>query len=651
LKITCALLASVLGAVVLGSSGCNAIFGLNDLQFVDGGECVASQCTLANALATCAAGSCAIGSCLPGYQDCDLMAADGCESDTATDVMNCGGCANACAAFPNAAPACTGGTCTVGTCNADYGNCDGIAANGCEANILTNPANCGSCGDACMLPNAVQGCTNGMCSVAGCMPDFADCNGIAADGCETNTTTSAAHCGGCGHACMLANAIPACMASACAIGSCMSGFADCDLMTANGCETPVDTTTDCGFCGVACANPNGTTTCTAGACLPTCTAGYADCDGNKSNGCEASLSTTSNCGVCGNACSFPNAGASCTGGACTLGKCNPGWGDCDGNPANGCETNLNSNAAHCGSCASFCFLGKICAGGACANTCPAGSADCDADPLDGCETNTASDGNNCGGCNIKCADTQYCAAGTCTACPTGQRDCDKDGANTCESSSATDSQNCGACGTKCGSDGTCGCAAGTCSGGTIYFSEAFAGNAKGWTLGKEWAIGPTLAGSGQAKGFPDPTLDHTTTADNGVAGIVLGGNYLNAVHPPEYLVSPTVDLSAATGTVYLAFWRWLNCDISRYLSATIDVSSDDGLTWTNLYTNPSGPQGGAPTETDDAWSRQQLDVTTYKSAHFRVRFGHEAKQSGQFLGAVMSGWNIDDLSLSGAVCN
>src|SRR4051812_22624328 len=34
-----------------------------------------------------------------------------------------------------------------------------------------------------------------------CEPGFADCNGIAADGCEVDLTSDAASCGKCGHGC------------------------------------------------------------------------------------------------------------------------------------------------------------------------------------------------------------------------------------------------------------------------------------------------------------------------------------------------------------------------------------------------------------------------------------------------------------------
>jgi hypothetical protein len=47
------------------------------------------------------------------------------------DVANCGGCGVACQ-VPNATPVCTAGTCGVGTCNPGFFDCDLVGANGCE---------------------------------------------------------------------------------------------------------------------------------------------------------------------------------------------------------------------------------------------------------------------------------------------------------------------------------------------------------------------------------------------------------------------------------------------------------------------------------------------------------------------------------------
>jgi len=175
-------------------------------------------------------------------------------------------------------------------------------------------------------------------------------------------------CGTCGHACPTpANATARCSAGRCDF-SCRVGYGDCDGAASSGCETPLDTLADCGQCGRACALTNATSACTAGACaIVRCNAGFGDCDGDPTNGCEARLDTATNCGLCGRACTpGTNATSACESMAC-VSRCNVGYGDCDGVASNGCETNLRTSAASCGRCGAACAVGDTCGAGICAN--------------------------------------------------------------------------------------------------------------------------------------------------------------------------------------------------------------------------------------------------------------------------------------------
>ncbi len=58
-------------------------------------------------------------------------------------------------------------------------------------------------------------------------------------------------------------------------------------------------------CGAACCRaPLGTVrnACSAGVCEPTCAEGFGDCDGDPSNGCEAQLDDDAHCGSCTRPC-------------------------------------------------------------------------------------------------------------------------------------------------------------------------------------------------------------------------------------------------------------------------------------------------------------------------------------------------------------
>jgi hypothetical protein len=75
-----------------------------------------------------------MGACTPGFDDCNAMAADGCESNLMNDAAHCGACGNNCATvFPNAQVGCGGGgTCQFLGCQPNHWDLDSNPANGCE---------------------------------------------------------------------------------------------------------------------------------------------------------------------------------------------------------------------------------------------------------------------------------------------------------------------------------------------------------------------------------------------------------------------------------------------------------------------------------------------------------------------------------------
>src|SRR5262249_8740594 len=154
--------------------------------------------------------------------------------------------------------------------------------------------------------------------------------------------------------CDLTNATETCSRGMCEIASCIVGYGDCDGTTSNGCETSLRTLTDCGACGTSCAFDHAAASCGSGTCtLGACAAGYGNCDGNPANGCETPLNSLTNCAACGMSCMFSNATASCATGSCVLGSCAAGYGNCDMMSGNGCETSLHT-LTDCGSCGAAC---------------------------------------------------------------------------------------------------------------------------------------------------------------------------------------------------------------------------------------------------------------------------------------------------------
>ena len=396
--------------------GCSPARGCPEGETCCGSSCQRTQsdpancgacgavCGLANATPSCAMGRCAVSACATGFSNCDARSENGCEVDLRADVAHCGGCGNACPARPNATAVCESGRCGI-RCAAGFEDCDGNPANGCEVELATSAAHCGRCGNACPArANATPTCAAGQCRFA-CAAGFADCDGDPADGCEASLA-STAHCGRCGNACI--DATPLC-ASAGGSVACTSGCATGQLRCGSSCVDPNTSLAHCGACNNACpARDGAAVSCAAGQCRYACNAGRGDCDGSAANGCEVDTTAAlAHCGGCGRACGpLPNATAACRAGACAIGACNAGFADCDGNPANGCEVNLNTDVANCGRCRNACSRNNVpsptCNAGVCGGACAAGTNDCNRDPADGCEVNLTTDGANCGACGNRC---------------------------------------------------------------------------------------------------------------------------------------------------------------------------------------------------------------------------------------------------------
>ena len=338
---------------------------------VDGGMDAGcpTACSNAHGTADCSTGQCQI-SCEIGYADCDGTVQNGCEQPITSDVMSCGGCGFECTTAQGST-SCASGVCMPSCTPGMSGDCDGNTQNGCETNLTTATLSCGACGTACTNAHGTTSCVAGSCTPV-CASGYADCDGDRMNGCETLIDTDPANCGACGVTCD--TSFQVCSNRSCQVSTCPAGTGDCDSNQSN-CETNLQTTvSDCGFCDNVCTTANGTPRCASGSCgIASCNAGYANCDSNVANGCEVALATNvSNCGSCGAACSNAHGSTSCSASNCVP-TCSSGWGNCDSNARNGCETALNT-LTNCGACGNVCpnsMAGAtaVCNSGVCGYTC------------------------------------------------------------------------------------------------------------------------------------------------------------------------------------------------------------------------------------------------------------------------------------------
>lgn len=215
---------------------------------------------------------------------------------------------------------------------------------GCMADIMSDPQNCGACGNVCSLPNAFPVCTAGFCLIDTCAAGFIDLDQQVVNGCEYKCTQS------------------------------NGGMEICDLLD-NDCNGDTDELTDlqsdqfnCGACNNVCQFTNASATCVDGKCtLEQCLVGYNDVNGDATDGCEYACTPTNggvevcdnadnncnvavdegfdlqtdaaNCGTCGNDCNalFPNSVGACMAATCSFAGCQAGYYNIDGLEANGCE--------------------------------------------------------------------------------------------------------------------------------------------------------------------------------------------------------------------------------------------------------------------------------------------------------------------------
>jgi hypothetical protein len=223
-------------------------------------------------------------------------------------------------------------------------------------------------------------------------------------------------------------------------------------------------------------------------------------------------------------CKTNRASSVCAGGRCAIGACDPGYGDCNQRPGDGCETDL-SQPTHCGACNAVCQpAAPYCA--------PLG-------PSFGCSTNCTPDAptlcggqcvdlntseSHCGDCNTPCPTVlngrQTCAARTChLTCDAGFHAC----GNACASD--VDPATCGASCTPCAAPAN---ATTTCSGGACGWTC----NAGFHSCGGACVANDDVGSCGPTSCTPCPTGHATSTCTAGVCGFVCAAGFADCDKNP-----------------------------------------------------------------------------------------------------------------------
>lgn len=169
---------------------------------------------------------------------------------------------------------------------------------------------------------------------------------------------------------------------------------------------------------------------------------------------------------------------------------------------------------------------------------------------------------------------------------------------------------------------------------------------KGWILSGEFerALPQGRGGASEPGGLgnPGPGSAHTGSYVLGTDITGLGdypGNYEPNLEEREWqAISPAFDCTYFKD-VNLSFQRWLNIFFSGHEDmATIDVSTDDGATWTQIWRNDV-VTGSAIT-----WTEQNIEIPMadrQPNVRFRFTLGPTSGSNNY------SGWHIDNLMITG----
>jgi hypothetical protein len=399
-------------------------------------------------------------------------------TDPRHDPANCGGCGIVCGPGKYCYQGMCGDAPPPPVCEQPYLLCTHPMGGSYCTDPRRDPGNCGGCGNLC--PDGLY-CNDGRCQDAPpppqCDPPMLTCK--TPDGFPycTDPKHDPRNCGGCGQVC---GESTWCSDGQCVEGSppppmCLPPMTVCQFPDGPSyCTDPARDPKNCGQCGLVCPPE---TYCAEGRCIegtpppPGCEPPMMTCqDPAGFPFCTAPWRDSSNCGACGVVCAQ---GTYCAEGRCIEGappppSCDPPMLTCM-HPDFGLYCTDPARDPHnCGGCGNLCPPNTYCGEGRCIEGTPP-PPPCDP-PMLKCTaeggftycTDPARDPGNCGGCGIVCGQGTYCDAARCVegpppmSCPPSMLTCQApDGPPYC-ADPLRDPGNCGACGRVCPPNTYCG---------------------------------------------------------------------------------------------------------------------------------------------------------------------------------------------------
>jgi len=167
----------------------------------------------------------------------------------------------------------------------------------------------------------------------------------------------------------------------------------------------------------------------------------------------------------------------------------------------------------------------------------------------------------------------------------------------------------------------------------LYFYDDFESGSGSWSVDPNVG-GPPMPGVEQWHLTAASASSPTHSWWQGIDSL---GNYQYDYPLHTALISPAIDLSAASGQTTLLFAENIMTE-KGWDFCMVDVSTNSGASWTHLR----GGYGNSPTGNSYGWRVTTLDLTPYNGMQINIRFFFD---TGDSLYNDFPGWFVDDVAI------
>ncbi len=161
---------------------------------------------------------------------------------------------------------------------------------------------------------------------------------------------------------------------------------------------------------------------------------------------------------------------------------------------------------------------------------------------------------------------------------------------------------------------------------TIFLYDNMENGTNGWT---------TATYGGSADIWHQTTRDASSPTHSWWCGIEDSGNYNTGHRVNTALISPSVNLSGAIGSVKLVFYENFITE-RKWDYCMVDVTTDNGSSWTHF----PGSLTAGRTGNSLGWQITSYDLTPYVNQTIKIRFYFD---TGDSVANNFPGWFVDDV--------